>query len=82
MCILNPLLRTFRLFKHEIYFLFWGTVLACLDPDQEWDPLTQLNLDPGPKHWIFVKQNDTLYLLSYLFQLPVAEGTKSSNYSF
>ncbi len=34
--------RTSRPFKHEfsLFFLFWGTTLACLDPDL----LTQLNL--------------------------------------
>jgi hypothetical protein len=69
MCILNPLLRTFRLFKREIYsyLLFWGTVLAFRDPDPDWDPLTQLN--PDPKYWVFVKQN---HWLTYLFQLSVA----------
>jgi hypothetical protein len=32
--------------------------------------LTQLN--PDPKHWVFVKQNDTLKWLFYLFELLVA----------
>jgi hypothetical protein len=36
--LLKPLRKTFRLFKHEISFffsLFWGPILACLEPDPD-----------------------------------------------
>ncbi len=43
----TPVQRTFGLFKHDFFLLFWGDNFDRSDPDSQFgpDPLTQLNSD-------------------------------------